>query len=522
MSFPRQRPRQLTPEAVEAWNRSKLEWYASSGRPVHTWPWSILKEFQTKNNILTTGSRELQNWRVERFLRGEPTTLSPVKRSTYYSDALPVFTVFPHRPSYFFRDSDHSGILCIHRDVLETKILVHLHSDPQAIFALMLTCKDLQGVCQRLLCMLAQQRFGPLGTPKALLCAVLYETKWPEEMAKKASRKRAKVVPPPPAAGEEQREEDSPPPPAAGGKSSYFKKDLKAVLGLQGRDFKASNVHVTDVQTIIEIAIKKYGCLDNLPRVRQKQAQQVHAREQERAFVAKNVATRVAQVNAYFASLKYHGLAVEMRDGVCTFTDARVPLILSTFENNNDYRVNHLLGSIRDWVNMQVERSMDSVCVPIVGMVPNVLFNTAMSNASSAEPYHPLQALVVQMLIDVRNHNYMFYDQIMTEGEWLERLGYVFSDHFRHRHRPETMHPGNGSYVCCWRRGRPDMKIYDLNTQTQSTPLQYFAWMKLLDSHFHLRLATPATGIPYTGLMPTYYVAGGRQVNFAHCLLSKK
>lgn len=527
MSFPRQRPRNITPEAIKEWNDSKLEWYAAH-RPVHTWPWSILKEYQTKNNILTTGARELQNWRVERFLHGEPAALSPVKRGIFYSDAYPEFTVFPYKTSYE-QGSDQSGLLRVHRDTFVSKILLHLRLYPQAVFSLMLTCKDMQAVCQRYLVQLAQERFGPLGTPKALLCAALYEEKLPEEFSKKR-KKRAKRALfgepslPPPLAGEAMGANESLPPPEAGEGTTYFKKDLKAELCLTARDFKANNVHSTDVQTIIEIAIKKYGCIDNLPRVRALQERQVKARQDEKTFVQQSVAARLAQVNAYLTSVGYKGLRVQMisnDNNTIQFTDARVLLIIGTFENS-DYHAQHFLGCIRDWVNMQVERSVDSVCMPAVAMVPPLLFNTAMSSMSSAAPYHPLQPYVVRALIDVRHRNYMFYDRVITEQEWLERLAYVFSDHFRQRHKPEDMRPGNHSYVCCWRRERPDVHIYHLHPQINSTPQQYSVWMKLIEQRFYLRLATPATGIPYAGIVPGYYVSGDRQVNFAHCLLTKK
>jgi hypothetical protein len=508
----------MTAEAMKEWNDQKLEWYATHQPDVSTWPWSILKEYQTKHNILTTGARELQNWRVERFLRGEPTVLSPVKRGVYYSDELPVFTVFPHTSTYE-QPPDASGLL---------RILERLRDDPRAIFCLMLTCKDLQSVCHRLLVALAQQRFGPLGTPKALMCAVLYEANMPEELKRKAAKRRkvkrtlfeegaaaaadAEVPLHPPQGGEEE-----------GDPRTFFKRDLKSALHLSARDFKASNTHVNNVQTIIEIAIAKYGCVDNLPRVREQQRMQSEARTIEKRYVSNHVAERLAQVNAYFSLMGYRGVSVCLVDEKkCAFEDARVLLITSTFCNGNDYQTHHLLGCIQAWVFMEVERTIDHVCTPLSGIVLPLLFNTAMEQTSNAEPYHPLQPLVVQMLMDVRHRNYMFYDQFMSEKDWLARIGYVFSDHFRQQHKPSEMRAGNGSYVCCWRRDRIEMRIYHVNAQINASSHHYFVWMKMLAERYHLRLATPATGIAYTGVVPSYYVAGPRQVNFAHCLLAKK
>lgn len=489
MDFPRQRPRNIkSGREMDAWNASKLAWFATH-KPVREWPWSIIKEYQTKHHILASGARELQNWRVERHVRGEVTLISPASKRAYYSDELPAFTVFPYTPTYLLRaDPSVSGLLRLDRNVVETQIVVHLYDDPRDVFSLMLTCKDMQGMCHNVLMRLARTRFGPLGTPKALMCAVEHE------MEAKQKTKRRKT-------------EGS--------------NKLRDALMLEARDFRLDKWRYANVSDLIARSIEKYGCIDRLPAVRAQLQAQKDVRQEERRFVESNAPARLQQVNAFLRTVLGYATEVAVRfdEKKLVFVDGRVELVLSAFENGTNMRPQLWLGTVSGWIGMHSDSTMDAVCKSMLSMVPPALLNHALKYTQSTKPFHPLQHLVVQALMDVRHRNFFFYDRIMDESDWMQRLAYAFSEHFQ---KDTTAVIESGSYVCCWQHNRPEMRIYHLNHEAQATHTQYSVWMKLLSQRYTLRIATPSTGIDYAGAIPNYIVSQMRAVSFGHCLLSKK
>jgi hypothetical protein len=439
----------------------------------------------------------LQNWRVEQFLAGNPVLYS-FKRTIPIKANIPNFTLF--EVPLIKRTPGEISFLDIPKDVIQNHILIHLMEDPVGLFALMLTCKSLQATCHRLLLGLAQRRFGPFGTPMAVMCAAFYEQSLPRKRAPK-----------------KKRTEEEPAP------QEIASESLKEKLNLIWRDFKSSRLIVDDVDTLIRISIQKNGCIDNLKDIWQAKAQQAEARRLEEVYIQNNLPNRINEINSCLASKGYVGLSVKLsEDGKVAWGNDCIYPILLLFECNNEFPANRFLQKITSYVLMQTEQLVETTCAYVKFIQPR-LFNTAFVNLKgNTEPFHPLLYLAVQMLLEIRSRGFFFYDRVMLEEEWLGRLAYLFSDEFRAQHRTQDI-PGSGSYVCCWSNSDVSLRIICFSQSVQQPTFQHYClWMRPWDPVYHLRLASPATGQYYTGYLPGHYISGGRVVYLAHCLMTKK
>lgn len=470
--YPRQRPKNQSPQEVAKWNKSKVEWYKNN-RPVDEWPWSVLRAFQREYGIIQSGARDLQNQRVAAFLKNAFLSLKDITKKT----ELPSFTRFPFVLRTKTNMDDECSILHIHKDVLKSSILMRLVDEPQDLFSLMMTCKDLQGICQEMICYVAQQRFGPQGTPKALSLVQRTPTN---------KKKKQKV------------------------------QDLKKTLGLTGRDFKISNAETTDVDRIIGLSIKKYGLVDNLPLVRENECKKKAYHEQERIYILKKVAERVMQANARFVEFGYQNMAVQLSEenSSCVWTDARTPTIMSAFQNDNDYRSITLLRDVNDWVFMRTDSKVGRPDVP-----PD-LFNLAM--ASLKDTVHPLAYLVLQALAEIKHREYFFYGTHMEEDEWKKRVANVFAPEFLQQNPFDaSLTSLKGSWVCCWTRESSHVRLYCISDKMQYQIGFYLERMRVFENRHEVRLGSPSTNMIYTFNVPRYVVKGEETICFGHVLLTK-
>jgi hypothetical protein len=474
--YPRQRPNGLNPQEVLKWKTSKMEWYKVN-QPVDTWPWSVLRTFQKEYGISQSGARELQNERVVAFLKNAFVSSKDIAKKT----DIPSFTRYP----FILKNKSVDGecsILHVHKDVLKSSVLMRLYDDPQSIYALMLTCKDLQGICQEMLCFIAQQRFGPQGTPKALMlvsCTVL-------------KTKKQKI-------------------------SHTSIQKLKKNLGLTGRDFKVSNVESDDVNQIVQVSLKKYGLVDNLALVHENESKKKAYQKQEQAYIMQKIEERVEEVNARFLSFGYKGLAVRLSEDktTCVWADSRIPDIMKAFQEDNDYRVSKLLGEVCQWVFMKTD---SRVGVPGVGSCE---FNIAMTHMGVGEKIHPLAHLMLQTLADIKHRDYFFYDGPIGKDEWEKRVANVFSPDFLQKNPVPNSEGPRGSWLCCWMRESSYVRLYCIADQMQFSVAAYYERMRVFENRYQTRLGIPSTGMSYTFNVPRHMIEKGHVISFAHVLLTK-
>ena len=505
--FPRQKPRNASPEELKQFEENKLRWW-SENKPVAAWPWCVLRQFQAQHFILQSGSRELQNWRVQQFIAGQPTLFSFKKKIHLgYNKELPTFTLLnaarPLDESTITGFGLVNSLLSIPKDVIRSHILVYLQDDPVALFALMLSCRLLQPICHNLLFSLAQRRFGPLGTPKAVMCAAFYEGSLPRERTKRRRTAQGSK-------GEDEEQEE------------ISKDILKEKLNLIARDFKFSRIISSDVDSLIKASIEKNGCIDNLRIIWEAKAQEVEARTRENAFVQTQVETRIEEINRSLVQKGYSGLNFKINEQKVTWGSNCILPILTIYESNSEYNARRFLKNVEDYVFMRTEISAEKVTA-FVRFVQPVLFNIAFQNMNGdSTPFFPLLHLVIQMLLEIKLRGYVFYDRVMTEQEWNSRLSYIFSKEFRANHPPDAF-KGSGSYVCFWSNVDPRIRIYTM-TQKEDHPtaMHYHQWLRPWDPSYHLRLASPSTGQWYGGYIPGYYINIGVKIFMAHCLLTKK
>lgn len=495
--FPRQRPHNASPEELKKFEQEKLKWWCDN-KPVSAWPWSVLRQFQIQHFILQSGARELQNWRIQQFLAGEPTLFSFKKKIHLgHNKTLPTFTLLKGES---VTPQDSTCFLIIPKDVIWTHILVYLQDDPVALFALMLSCRTLQPMCHKLLFDMAQRRFGPLGTPRAVMCAAFYEGSLPRGRVKR--RKKTQ--------GEEEDD-------------GMSRNRLKEKLNLIARDFKSLHVVSSDVDSLIKASIEKNGCIDNLSVIWDANAKQVDARKRENAFIQTKLQTRVAEINTCLEQKGYIGLKFSIdNDQKITWENPCILPILSIYESNNEYSARRFLKNVEDYVYMSTEASAERVTA-FVKFVEPILFNTAFigMGGSCNEPFFPLLYLVVQMLLEIRLRGYVFYDRVITENEWLSKLAYLFSKEFQLLHQPDEF-KGPGAYVCLWSGSDSRIRIMWMRHQEENpTLLHYYQWLRPWDAAYHLRLASPSTGQCY-GYIPGYYLQPAVKSFMAHCLITKK
>ena len=122
--FPRQKPRNATPEALKKWEEAKLEWWSKNKDP-SAWPWSVVRQFQAQHALLQTGSRELQNWRIQQFLAQKPTLYSFKRKIVYKKEGLPLFTLLEVPPPKISVDRKNT-FLDVPKDVIQNHILIYL------------------------------------------------------------------------------------------------------------------------------------------------------------------------------------------------------------------------------------------------------------------------------------------------------------------------------------------------------------------------------------------------------------
>lgn len=506
--FPRQRPRGLNPKEIADWRHSKMEWYKSNQPIVAHWPWSILRMFQKEYGINQTGTRELQNQRVEAFLKNAFVSTREIAKHK----ELPAFIRFPFVLKTKATMFEECSILHIHKDVLKTKIIGNLANDPRDVFSLMMTCKSLQGLCQEMLCFLAQQRFGPQGTPKALMITTYYDqqqNKKEEKVEEERPTKRRALV------------------------TKKSLEELKKQVGLTGRDFKIRQMDNIEVDELVRLSIKKYGLIDNLKEVHANEAKKKAYYEQERQYVLEKSQGRLRQVNEKLQTAGYIGMDMYIcsETQTCKWRNPRVLIILATFENGLEYKFTRYLKDATDWVYMKTDSPL--------GLPPSVepqLFNKCLNAMGETAQIHPLAHFVVQALIEIKYRNYSFYGEVMTEEEWKERVCHVFCPKFlqtnplpnRNDNTSLQNRQANdrlnllGSWVCCWTRTSHVVRLICLSEQMSYQTASYQGWMHRFENKFVVNLALPATGIQYTFTVPRYIVQGGNVISLAHSLLTKK
>lgn len=489
--FPRQRPSSIKDvEGLQRYEGEKMQWYVENRQP-HAWPWSVLRSFQKKYDLPQTGCRELQNWRVAYFLKHPHT---PIKHVIKHS-VVPQFTRLPYVLK--FRLEEEASLLFVHNDVLKKHILVHLVDSPLDLFSLMFTCRTVQAACQELLCQIAQQRYGPLGTPKALHFA---------ETTKMATIPR----------GDKRRKKDL---------DGLSQEKIRDSLHLVTRDFKSSNIYVEDVDNLVCIAIRKYGCLENFDTFKTILAQTEAAREAERVYIQECVPERLKTLNTHISKvMKYEGISLEEEPlgGKLRWSDPRVPLIFWAFQNGTTYQTDQLLKSLREWVNMQVEHSISRACSRFSFYTP-IEFNTAIKYMHQATTLlHPLLPYLIQILMDIKQRNYFFYDDTISREEWLQYLAFLFSPTFSTYNPIPQPEEVEGSWVCCWQKNKSYVRLYRLSSKVDTNTIDYYNWMRMIENRYHIRLASPSTGIPYSGLLPQHYIKESTLSSFGHALLIKK
>lgn len=475
--YPRQRPSGLSKEEVKQWKKSKVEWYKTN-RPVETWPWSVLRLFQQENGISQSGARDLQNQRVNAFLKESFVSVKEIAKNT----EIPQFTRFPFNLRFKKHMEEECSILHIHKDVLKNCIIRRLRDDPRSLFSLMLTCKDLQGLCQEMLCIISRERFGPQGTPRALMITTMYNNT--------TNQKKRKVS-----------------------------QDLKRLCGVTGRDFKVSdNLNTDNTDDIIRVSIKKYGLIDNLEKVCENEAKKEAYFKLERAYILGQIDGRIQQVNDRFLHAGYQGLSVRFdnNSNTCVWTDSRIILVLVAFEYGNEYHASRMIKEVNDWVFMKTDSKVGT---------PNVdpeLFNIILPSIEpNTTSIHPLTHIVLESLMEIKHRDYYLYGRKMSEEDWKTRLSNLFSPLFSKRN-PPPVEIVSGAWLCCWMYENTHVKLLRLFETPQFRVSNYYEGMRTFENCYRIRLGLPATGLGYTSHVPMYIVKGFVNISFAHTLLIKE
>lgn len=473
--YPRQRPSGLSDEETKQWIKTKVDWYKNN-KPVESWPWSVLRLFQQENGISQSGARDLQNQRVNAFLKESFVSVREIAQNT----EIPPFTRYPFNLRFKRIMEDECSILHIHKDVLKSFIIGRLVDDPRSLFSLMLTCKDLQGLCQEMLCRVAQERFGPRGTPRALMMTTNFES-------------NTNIV----------------------SKKRKISQDLKRMCGVTGRDFKASeDTNADNVDDIIRVSIKKYGLIDNLEKVRENEAKKEAYLQLERAYILGQVEGRIQQVNQRFVNFGYQGLSVRFDNNTCAWTDLRITLVLMAFEYGNEYHASRVLKEVVDWVFMKTDSKVGRPSVD-----PD-LFNIALSAMdANVTTIHPLTHIVLESLMEIKHREYYLYGRKISEDDWKTRLANLFSPLFLERNPPPI--GVSGAWLCCWMHENTHVKLVRLFESPQYRISNYCEGMRNFEDRYRIRMGLPATGLGYASHVPMYILKGPVKISFAHALLIK-
>lgn len=482
--FSRQCPSHLSGQEAEKWKSDKQKWIIENESP-DKWPWSVLQTFLGDNNLIKAGSREVQVWRVKEFLLHP---LPNIKHIIKRYETPPLFLRFPHR----IRKTDEPNILNVPKDVLKNKILIHLIDSPLTLFSLMMTCKDMQGVCQEALCILAQQEYGPNGTPMALMCASHYMNQ-SQLLQKKPSKKKRKTLSVP----------------------TSVKKDLlKNLYVSETKWIHGRDVYDSIKATIIE-SIKQNGCIDGLIQITTAKEQHKKAKELEITFVKENTLRRISYVNEYFQNIMhYKGLDVVLSDDGerCEWKSKRTESILYPFSERHHQQV-YLLENIEQWVFMKTNQSLTTVCNTAL-FAPVDLFNVAFTQCT-LPTVHPLVKLILENLLEIRARGFSFYGGIMTEQDWFNRLAYIFSSTFEEKTPPFA----DGSWLCCWKEAQPEIELYYISEHVRLYVHDYVADTQLLRQKNNMFLGSPATNIAYHFKVPTHFIGISKFIALAHCIL---